>query len=183
MNRIRICIIIFLLPFCTIRSQKIIHAKDFGLTENTDATPVILAALQECRKAEAEKFIIPEGTFHFYPERAYEKYCAVANHDNGLKRIGFPLTGLNNLEIDANNAKFIFHGYMVPFVIEDSRHIRLRNFSIDWDKQFHLQGEVIKVDTGKNCFQLRISGLIRSPKQQYMMYPVIKSIHGIRIFS
>jgi hypothetical protein len=138
-------------------AQSVINARDLGLSETTDATPIIRKAIQKCREEKATKLIIPQGTYHFHPETATEKYVAISNHDNGLKRIAFPLSGIQNLTIDGSGASFIFHGYMLPFLIEDASNIKLENFSIDWDKPFHLQARVIEVSHNTNSFKLKIS--------------------------
>lgn len=150
--------IIFFLISNFIFSQKIIvNASSFGLSEDADATFAIQKALVKCKELGAKKLIIPKGIYHFYPNLAYEQYDAISNHDNGLKRIGFPIIGMTDFEIDASGSSFIFHGYMVPFLLENSKNIQLKNFSIDWDKPFHLQGKVVHVDTIKKSFQLKIS--------------------------
>ncbi len=149
--------ILLVMMLITKLTAQTINAIDFGLDNGQDATPVIYKALEKCQEIGAKKLIIPKGKYHFYRDKAYEKYCAISNNDNGLKRIAFPLIGFQDFEIDGQGSEFIFHGHMVPFVIENSKNLTLHNFSIDWDKQFHLQAEVVAVNAGSNSFDIKIS--------------------------
>jgi len=114
----------------------VVNAKDFGLVENADATPAIRKALEACVAEKAARLVIPEGTYLFYPDRAVEKYVHISNNDDGLKRIAFPLHGLNDFEVDGNGSLFIMHGEMVCFDIQSSENISIRNLSVDWIKHF-----------------------------------------------
>lgn len=138
--------------------RKNIDASDYGLTEGKDATIPIFEALQACKDRNAKKLIIPEGIYHFYPDKAFEKYVAVSNNDNSKKRIAFPIIGFDDFEIDFQGSELIFHGMVMPFEIEKSSNIKLRNFSIDWEKPFYGQAEVIDVDPLDTSFVVRIDG-------------------------
>lgn len=136
--------------------KKAINASDFGLNESGDALPALQKALVACRNQKASKLIIPEGVYQFYNEKANEKYLAVSNNDNGLKRVGFDLTGFSSLEIDGNGSEFIFHGHIVPFVIHQANDIHLKNFSIDWAKPLHSEGVVTNVNKLRKSFDLKL---------------------------
>ena len=83
-----------------------LNAKKFGLKEQKDATPAILKAIEACKQQNAKKLIIPKGTYNFYPDKAFEAYVHISNHDDGLKRIAFPIHGFNNLKINARGSNF-----------------------------------------------------------------------------
>lgn len=126
------------------------------LAQNKDATQAVYEALRQCKQTNAHKLIIPNGTYNFYPDMAYEKYCMISNNDNGAKRIAFPLINFKNLEIDANGSEFIFHGQMVPFLIEKSSGITLKGFSIDWDQPFNFQAIVTGSNAQGNSFDIKV---------------------------
>ncbi|MDX2196307.1 MAG: right-handed parallel beta-helix repeat-containing protein [Cytophagales bacterium] len=135
-----------------------IESKEYTITLDTlDATQDIYNALALIKINHIQKLIIKSGTYHFYPEKAFEKYVTVSNNDNSLKRIAFPIIDFENLEIDGSGSNFIFHGQMLPFFIENSKNIHLKNVNIDWKRTFHSEGKVIAVDKKNQTFDLQMT--------------------------
>lgn len=114
-------------------------------SDGSDTTPFVRSALEMVRQGKASKLVFPPGRYDFWPDRADEKYLFVSNNDEGLKRIVFPLVDFKNLEIDGGGATFVFHGPMVPFVIEKSQGVSVTNLSIDFDRPFHSEGRVLAI--------------------------------------
>lgn len=136
--------------------QNQIEMKQLSLLDSAaDATPTIRQYLENSN--ENTRFLLPTGTYHLYPDKAIEKYCIISNHDHGIVRIGFDLSGAKNITIDGQGSKLIFHGDIIPFNLEDATNIVLRNFSIDWARPFHSQGTVVAVDETKKTFDLKIT--------------------------
>jgi hypothetical protein len=135
----------------------VLSSKDFGFGESPDCTPAALEMIAAAVEQPGTKIHIERGTYHFYPQKAYEKYCYITNHDDGLRSTPFPIIGMSNLEIDADSAEFIFHGLMLPVIIENSENIRLSGFSIDWELPLHSEVEVVAVDKAANTFDVRIN--------------------------
>jgi hypothetical protein len=106
--------------------------KEYGILSAIDATPIVINALKDCKSKNIKKLSFPKGVYHFYPTFAPDKYCAITNNDNGLKRTPFPIIDFHNFEIDGNGSEFIFHGKMIPFIIEESTAIVVKNLSVDW---------------------------------------------------
>lgn len=130
----------------TAREAAIIDMAAYGAkADGSDTTPFVRAALDEARRSKAAKLTFPPGRYDFWPENASEQYLFISNNDEGLKRVIFPLTGMEGLEIDGGGATFIFHGPMVPFLIEESKSVTLRNFSFDFSRPFHSEGRVLEV--------------------------------------
>jgi len=130
----------------TAREAGVLDMAAFGAkADGSDTTPVLRAVLEKVRSGQATKLIFPPGRYDFYPERASEQYLFVSNNDEGLKRIAFPLTDIEGLEIDGGGSAFVFHGYTVPFLIEESSGITLRNFSVDFSRPFHSEGKVLAI--------------------------------------
>jgi hypothetical protein len=138
------------------KANKIINAEDYGLRTDKDAVPALRKALEACIEQNATKLIIPKGIYKCLPDKATEKYVRVSNNDNGMKRIVFPLEGIKNLEIDGQGASFIMNSQMMTFDIEGCENITLRNFSIDWNKPFYFQGEVVSRNESTNSFDLKV---------------------------
>lgn len=146
-------------------SLTITHAlfgQEFKLCEylkegEKDATLAVITLLQDASKYKNSKVIIEKGTYHFYPEKAYEKYCFVTNHDNTMRRIAFPIIDFDGLTIDAEGAKFIFHVVMMPFNIENSKNIELSGLTIDWHLPLHGEGLIEANDSINNTFDIRLA--------------------------
>ena len=127
-----------------------VSVADFGARPDAgvDAAPAVRAALEQCRKTQADTLIFPPGRYDFWPDRAEEKYLFITNNDEGLRRIAFPLIGVENLTIDGGGATFVFHGNILPFVFDHSTNVSLENFSIDWARTFHNEVKVLAVGDG-----------------------------------
>ena len=137
----------------TARTVDVTEFKTVGYEK--DATPMVVAALNYCKKNSIEKLTFPAGKYNFRKEFASEKYLFISNNDEGLKRIVFDLSGMNNFEIDANGSEFIFNGFLCPFLVDKANHISLKNFSIDFVRTFHSEGKIIAV--GEKSIDLEIS--------------------------
>jgi len=139
-----------------------LSAQEFKLSDylkegEKDATLSVITMLQDASKHKNSKVIIEKGTYHFYPEKAYEQYCFITNHDNSLRRIAFPINYFDGLTIDAKDAKFIFHGVMMPFNIENSKNIKISGLTIDWYIPLHSEGIIEANDTINNSFDIRLA--------------------------
>lgn len=104
--------------------------------------PAVFHALGNCSADTVIRF--EKGEYHFWPESAFEKYYYISNNRHGLKRVAFPIVGKKNLIIDGGGSAFIFHGEIIPFVVEGSENITLKNFSVDWERPFYSQGVIIE---------------------------------------
>ena len=122
-----------------------------------DATPAVVAKIRSYPEKAFRKIKFQKGTYHFYPDKAFEAFAFISNHDNVLTRTPFPLHNISNLTIDGQGSTFIFHGVMIPFLITDSKNIRVENLSIDWATTFHSEGLIVAVDEKNKSFDLKIS--------------------------
>lgn len=120
-----------------------LNMKNYLENGTKDATPGLLEALKACRNQKSSKLIFPKGEYHFYGDFGVDKYCFISNNDEGLKRIIFPIFEMDNLTIDGQGSSFIFHGFVNPFVIDHSKQITLKNFSIDFDRPFHSEAIIL----------------------------------------
>lgn len=109
-----------------------------------DIVPAIQRALAACRGVpQATLRFQANTTYHFRADRAPERFYYISNNDCGVKRIAFPLIERSGLTIDGGGAEFMFHGRITPFVVDHSSDIILRNFTVDYDRPFFSQGEVV----------------------------------------
>jgi hypothetical protein len=124
----------------------VINAADYGvLPDGRDSTRALKEALEACRLLGAQRLMFPRGRYDFLPDFADEAYLFVSNNDEGLKRIVFPLKGVEGLTIDGQGSEFIFHGFLNPFLVQDSSDITFENFSIDFSRPFHSEGIIVAV--------------------------------------
>ncbi len=93
------------------------------------------------------KIVLEEGEYKANPKFAYEKYCAITNHGNGVKKILFPLNGFNSVEVVGNGAKIICHGQIFPFLFEECSNVTVSDLTIDWDIPFTFLAEVIATNS------------------------------------
>ncbi|MBB6732201.1 right-handed parallel beta-helix repeat-containing protein [Cohnella zeiphila] len=136
-----------------------IEMAEFGLRggeERVDATLAVVRALDACRNSrERTELIFAEGRYDFHPERATEFAPSITNHDQGgTRKTGFPLTCLRDFVLDGQGAEFVFHGPMIPFWLERSSDISLRNFTVDWDRPMFEQGIVTEATDTSFDFRL-----------------------------
>ena len=143
MTKIRITLV-----FIAVLILSGLHAKSKTVfikecAKGVDATPIVVDALNECKTTKATKLVFEKGTYQFQPNLASEKYVFISNNDEGLKRFVFDLSGMTNLEIDAQGSVFIFDGYVCPFLLDNSKQISIKNFSIDYKRTFHSEGTIV----------------------------------------
>lgn len=101
-------------------AKKDLNLKELNIENTNDATPVVVEAIKKSKKEGIRKLKFPKDTYHFYPTFAPNRYCAITNNDKGLKRTAYPIIDFDGFEIEGNGPEFIFHGKMIPFIIEDS---------------------------------------------------------------
>ena len=136
--------------------QKVLSMKDFNIEGVKDVTPIVVEALEKCKKEGYSSLVFPKGTYHFYPTFAPEFFCEITNNDNGLKRTSFPLIGFRDFVVDGNGSDFIFHGKIIPFIIEESSNVKVTNINIDWEVPFTLEGLVVANDVSKHTFDIEV---------------------------
>jgi len=155
-KRINLSLLLFTIIVQSLFAQEF-RLSDYLKEGEKDATLSVITMLQDASKYKDSKVIVEKGTYHFYPEKAYEKYTYITNHDNTLRRIAFPINNFDGLTIEANDAKFIFHGIMMPFNIENSKNIDISGLTIDWHIPIHSESMIVANDTINHTFNLRIA--------------------------
>lgn len=137
--------------FATV-ADRVYFTTDIG----DDATPEVLKSILSAKKGSIREIKFQKGTYHFYPDKGYESFVFISNHDNVLTRTAFPIDRQENLTIDGQGSTFIFHGLMVPFLITDSKNISIKNLSIDWQTPFNSEALVVAQDVANKTFDIKI---------------------------
>ncbi|CAM4289609.1 right-handed parallel beta-helix repeat-containing protein [Zobellia roscoffensis] len=129
----------------------------FTTSISDDATPAVLARIMKADKEPISEIKFEKGTYHFYPDKAYERFTRISNHDDVMAKTAIPLLGFDNLTIDGQGSTFIYHGRMIPFLIEGSENITVQNVTIDWAMSFHSEGTIVANDEKYNSFDIQFS--------------------------
>ncbi|MFD2256583.1 right-handed parallel beta-helix repeat-containing protein [Luteolibacter algae] len=146
----------FILAFQSAQAETI-NVADHGILPGTDVSQKVNELLASLKGKADITLVFPKGTYEFYPENAVEIYRAVTNHDNGPKRIAFPVFGYEDFTLEGSGSTFMFHGRMSPIVVEGSSGVILQNFSIDWETPFHHELKVLERNEADNSFVAEIS--------------------------
>lgn len=164
-------LIIFIAVWSVHSQAKTIDVSKHGIVKDdfSDSTRALLKVLELAKATGTKKIVFPTGRYDFYPARAVEKIVYISNNDPGIKRIIFPLYDFHDLEIDGNGSQFIFHGTVNPFVIDQSKNIKLTNFSFDFSRPFHSEGVILATDKGSMDlhipeafpYEINSSGILR----------------------
>lgn len=155
----------FLISYCLAQKgekgvpvvKKTLNLGVLGIQDTKDATPIVVEAVQRCKNEGFNRIEFPRGEYHFYPTFAPDFYCAITNNDNGLKKTPFPLFGFDGLEIDGNGSELIFHGKILPFIIENSSDLTIKNLSINWQVPFLLEGKVVANNPEAKSFDIEVN--------------------------
>ena len=111
-----------------------------------DATLALQEALLACAANPGSTLKLGGGTLHFYKEFAFEQEYYISNNDYSKKSIIFPLIGMKDITIDGEAAELLFHGTVLPFVIDNSENITITNLSVDYPHPFFFQGQITAAD-------------------------------------
>ena len=120
-----------------------------------DSSSAWLDALKTAEINGDSEIFFPKGVYHFY-SGTKQKHFFISNNDESVKQIVFYLGGKKDLKICGDDATFIFHGRLLPFVLEKSRNISISGISIDFASPFHFETELLDTD-GKSSL-LRVPG-------------------------
>lgn len=126
--------------------MKVIEIKAPSTAVAADMTGEVLSALGSVDGPATIRF--SPGEYHFFPDRAAERFLCPSNNRSGLKRVAFPIEGVRDLVIDGQGARFVFHGVMLPMLLDGCSGVVLRDFSIDWVRPFYSQGDIVGFDEG-----------------------------------
>lgn len=147
----------FLFRFSSVAQSPSETKVTFKMDVSADATPSVLARVLQAETQPISEIVFEKGVYHFYPDKALEVFCNISNHNDVFVYTAFPLFNLKNLTIDGQGSTFIFHGLMIPFLVDKSENIHIKNVSIDWATPFHSEGLVVANNPKEKSFDLEIS--------------------------
>lgn len=123
----------------------IYHLNDYRyLFHGDDATPAVREILLLCKENPGSTLYLGGGRLDFYGEYASELRYHISNNDRSGEKTIFPLLGMKDLTIDGQGAELVFHGKLVPFLIDKSENVTLKNFTVDYSHVFFFQAEILE---------------------------------------
>ncbi|MFR9546559.1 MAG: right-handed parallel beta-helix repeat-containing protein, partial [Rikenellaceae bacterium] len=126
--------------------------------DNVDATTAIRDAIEELAECDEIVIELQKGLYRVNPDLAFEKYVAITNHGNGLKKIAFPISNHKKVKIEGNGATLIFNGQMMPFLFENCDRVEVSNLTINWDIPFTFLAEVLATNEAEGWREVRARG-------------------------
>lgn len=123
----------------------ILQLSDF-LRENGNTAFAIRCACDALR--DGDTLALGGGKIELFANDPHllRRYYYISNNDRGEKKIAFPLIGKKNVTIDGEGAELLFHGEMMPFVIDGCDGAVVKNLSIDYASPFFAQAEILEAD-------------------------------------
>ncbi|WP_303317271.1 right-handed parallel beta-helix repeat-containing protein [Flavivirga abyssicola] len=129
----------------------------FNSSISEDATPAVMSRILKAKEKPISQIKFQKGIYHFYPDKGLEQFVYISNHCDLMINTPFPINDFKNLIIDGQGSTFIFHGVMIPFLIDKSSNITVKNLTIDWADPFHSEGLIVGRDEEKKTFDMQIS--------------------------
>ncbi len=121
---------------------------------NENAVLLWQNALKKAVETNDKEIYFPHGKYHFYTDGTTLKHCFISNNDASVKNIAIYLNNINDLTITGDDAEFIFHGRISPFVLENCRNIKISGISVDFSKRFSFEAKVIDSDNHSTVFDV-----------------------------
>ncbi|MDO5035383.1 MAG: right-handed parallel beta-helix repeat-containing protein [Porphyromonas sp.] len=126
-----------------------------------DDTATLLELLDEAKQLnEAGDHVtldLGKGTYHISANQlpSYELY--ISNHDHVAERpVAFMLKGFKGLTLKGDGAQLLFHGRLIPIVVQESEGVLLEGFSIDYPRPALSQVEVLSIDAERDEVTVRV---------------------------
>ncbi len=127
---------------------RVFAGKEFGLRPGVtnDQSAALNQALQALRDAPGSTLRLEKGVYHFHSSGALRKHFHISNHENPpWHPVSLPLVDLRDVTLDGQDSLFLFHGEVLPVLIQDSARVTLRNLALDYAIPHHSQGTLTRV--------------------------------------
>ena len=153
-----IFITLCLLIGITVNAQQVIRVAP----ENGDMTKKLQTAIEQARNYNGKAVVIKlqNADYNLHRESSSQIVYHISNtasekeNPDQTKHIGLWLKGLKNVTIDGQGARFVTHGEMTSFVIDQCENITLRNFTVTASDP--TVPELTVIEVGSNFMTVRI---------------------------
>lgn len=121
---------------------------DSGRDASAAMQRIIGRISKEYRHGDTVVLRFSAGRYDFHERTSAVREYYISNHDQTQpKRVGLALEGIDNLTVEGNGARFVFHGRMLPVALLGGANCRLKDFEIDFDKPHIAQVRIVDADT------------------------------------
>lgn len=150
-------LLLLILAGCKQNEVITVNITDFGLRPNSkeNAVPVVIQALERCKKHERSVLHFDKGRYDFYITMGHTHEYFESNTTNDApKNLAILIEKCKNLTLEGNGAEFVFHGPIQPITIDNSENVKVQNVNIDWDIPLTAQGKVLATSPKNIDFEI-----------------------------
>lgn len=125
--------------------MKTVYAEHWGVCPDSglDATAQLRRML--IANPDDTQFILSPGRYDFFAAGGEEKDYVLSNSDAiNPHRLSIVLSGMKHIIFNGNGARFIFHGHTMPFTVDGSHSVTIKNLTIDWEIPLTAEGVVVR---------------------------------------
>ena len=159
----------------------VIYPESFSVKPNTEATTAFKNLFNtSAQTAVAKNLTLPKGKYVFMSKNADEREIYISNtaaedeYKNGekpnLRKIGFAIENVKNMEIDCNNSVFIIDGNMTNVFINNCENIVLKNLTIVTVKPNVHKLTVVKASSFYVTFKIDETSDFKEENGEYYWY-------------
>ena len=145
-------LLLLIIGGCKQNEVVVVNVADFGLRPDSkeNAVPVVIRALERCKKHERSVLQFTKGRYDFYFTLGHSREYFESNTTNDApKNLAILIEKCKELTLEGNGSEFIFHGPIQPITVDNSENIKIQNVNIDWDIPLTAQARVLAA-TPKN---------------------------------
>ena len=126
------------------------NIKDF-IKDEKNCTPAFVEAIGVME--DGDVLLLGSERYDMRVEGARVEHYFMSNNDYGVKPIALPIINKENITIKGEGAKLVFHGEILPVVVDNSKNITLSGFSIDYAVPMYSQSEIIEATPDKTVIK------------------------------
>lgn len=140
-----------------VTSVKMIHGAELGILPGNN--PFLVRTLKDVfyklQGTQNLSLSLDPGEYHFYPQYGSAADLCISNHHKCDKRkVAFRLEHLEDFEINGAGSRFIFHTDILPFYINKSKNITLKNFTVDYAVPAYSEGTIVSINPQKMVMEI-----------------------------
>lgn len=153
--RFRFFFLLFMVA-CGIQAQQkdTLFVSDYGISPYSfeNQTKKMQSVIRDCKRLNAKVIVFDKGRYDFWPEDAIRKEYFITNTSTEQecpskeKTIGLLFEGMKGVTVEGNGAALVFHGKMTTVALEHCQRMKLKNFSIDFQRPGGSEMTYTKID-------------------------------------
>ena len=150
-------LLLLIMDGCKQNEVVTVNVADFRLRPNSkeNAVPVVIQALERCKKHEKSVLHFEKGRYDFYITIGHTREYFESNTTNDApKNLAILIEKCKNLTLEGNGAEFVFHGPIQPITIDNSENVKVQNVNIDWDIPLTAQARVLAASPKNIDFEI-----------------------------